>query len=258
MRCIIVTIITLALWSNVMSQGFQATPRLSLAFGLQKSDLRMPLLPQSIVESILDTANLWSTYHSFVAIQYPLLTRADFSLRVGLGYGRERVEMTRDFMGKYFGNYAGILRLIDHYNIDHLLLPLSFRRRLIKLRGGGFIFGSVDVLTIISFRKAVLAVSNVPGQRGYNPSKFELKPYAMELNPSLGVKLSRWEIAVAYRMYQIRKIDEVLLPKWWLDQPDRRNFPIPGYETHNPFKLWLSLSYDLGPDFSLRGLLRRE
>lgn len=258
MRYIIVTIITLICWSTTSGQGFQAAPRLNLAFGLQKSDLRMPLLAQPIVENILDTANLWSTYHGYVAIQHPLLTRADFSLGVGLGYGRERVEMPRDFRGKYFGNFAGILRLIDHYNVDHLLLPLSFRKRLIKLSGDSFIFGSVDVLTMVSFRKAVLAVSNVPSQRGWNPSKFEFQPYAMEFNPSLGVKLSRWEITVAYRIYQIRKIDEVLFPKWWLDLPDRRNFSLPGYETHNPFKLWLSVSYDLGADFSLRRLLRRE
>ena len=258
MRTLLILLASFTLASNSWAQGFNGHARISANFALQRADLRMDGLGPGLARELLK-ANPWSDYQIGFMFLKPFLQRDDLSIEWGIGYSRETSTFYRPFQSHYFGILNRRMHYLGKYHNHQLMLPLSWRKRVVKLNSNGMLFLSLDVLTGLHFYKKVIEV--VPSAREekiqHTHSRFDLSLHAMEVNPGLGLRLGRWETTLSYRAFQIMQIDPVVFQEYHLYPSDSNPFPLPGYETHNPFKLWLSLSYDLGPDFSLRGLLRR-
>lgn len=119
------------------------------------------------------------------------------------------------------------LRHTRQYETDLLLFPVDIRYYIKPANKNNFYF-SLQVLPAITVYKKVPY-----GETEYNKSLFEF--YNLEINPGVGFNFNnQLSFTLASRVFQFKQIDPVLF-----------NLEDKTHETFNPFKLWLSVQYDI-------------
>ena len=239
--------------SQSMGQGFTGAWRVSVSAAAQEQDRRMFGWPSGTAERIITREEQSLTWQYSLGLHKAFLHREDFKLELGLRYDWEINRFSRPLDHSYFlpgPLYSASLFFVRDYEVHQLVIPLSLRVRLAKIGQRGCLFIGGDVLPALSVAKRVK--TNRPNQF---PVRWKMSPYSLEVNPGIGYRWQKWEVVLTYRAFHRRAWDPVLFGLGIFRPADGPPTPVDRY---NPHKLWLSLSYDLGADFSLRGLLRRE
>lgn len=219
-------------------QFFSPRTTLTLALGIQKDDNRLPNA-SPIVNNNLNRDDNWllPTLQLSLSVERTLLTNRNFSLSLGLGLTQEMNNFPRLINKRYlFPQSVGRVAVyVNRYKVDQVTGLLDFKHRLTYWSGRGLLYVGLQMRPGFHFRK-----SNIP--RVY--TRWIWGFYSLEVNPGLGLRRGPWDIMLHYRAFQYKQIDPVL---FYGPGPPAIDGVAPyGYETHNTFKLWLSLSYDLG------------
>jgi hypothetical protein len=130
--------------------------------------------------------------------------------------------------------------VMTNYMIHQIHVPVSLRYRIAKLSKKSFIYLGGEFVPSISFRK-VAELYNAPPRA---VAKNVIRPYALEVSTGLGYQYDSFSLAFKVRAFHRRAWDPVLVGGRSFDVFDGQGPPTP-LDTHNFFKLWLTLSYDL-------------
>jgi len=248
MHYFIIIFLVVATYLPTRGQAFNDHYRLSFSLGVQEQDRRMFGFPPFPTAAILEREDDLVNWQFSLGLHKPLLQRYDFSLDIGAAYSVEVNTFGRPFSQFQFGIFVYPLYHVETYRVHQIAFPINLSYRLFSIGKNAHVVLGGSILPTVHFLKAV--------NTEWKWKKLTFRPYSLEVNPGIGFRSSRWELMLSYRAYQLKQFDPVVFEMVWLIGGARE--PMPAYETHNPHKLWLSLSYDLGADFSLRGLLRRE
>ena len=155
----------------------------------------------------------------------------------GIGYMQSNTLFGRPFAhSKLDGIFTEDLRFIDRYTINKLIFPISTKFYL------GKFYMHINALPAISFKKSVLDKRDTADKK-YSKWQFALN--SLEINPGLGFQITeRWQASIHYRWLYIYKIDSIIFNYLLFDEPSPE-FLQQKVDTHNPFKMWLTVGYRL-------------
>ena len=243
--------------SQGMGQGFTGAWRVSVSAAAQEQDRRMFGWPSGPAERLITREEQSLTWQYSLGLHKAFLHREDFKLELGLRYDVEVNRFSRPVNHPYFFPppqpgfiYDLKLRFVGSYQVHQFIVPLSVRVRLFKIGKQGCLFVGGDLLPALFFAKRVRV-----SETEWLPTYWAVKPYSLEVNPGIGYRWFGWEVMLSYRAFHRRAWDPALFGLRIFRPAFGPPTPVDRY---NPHKLWLSLSYDLGADFSRWGLLRRE
>ncbi len=246
LRMLLRTVLLMAVFTGLAPSAkgqFDGGWRTISSIALQKQDRRMFDFTNRIIgREILLREKQTLSFDVELGIARSLIYRADFQLDLGLLYRHEFNTFSRIFDLGYFvdGNITPLIQLyVRRYQIHQLGVPLTLQLKAPDLGNAGFFYLSCQAAGTIHWAK---------GMR-HNPSggylwQWDLAPYSFEVNPGLGFKANRWAATISYRAYHVRQIDPVIFFPAMFSPPQFEETPT-GFETHNPFKLWFTVSRDL-------------
>lgn len=175
-----------------------------------------------------------------LSLQKSILKLSFFHTAIGVGYSEYNTTFSRPFdHSQINGGYTEELRYVKRYTINKLIVPISNNLFLTKDQS---LFLKFDILPAIAFRKSVKDLTFEKRE-----TKWELELHSLELYSGVGVKISpRMQLAAHYRWNYIYKLDKVIF-NHLLFKGDTPDFIQKKYDTYNPFKLWVTVSYALHP-----------
>ncbi|MEM9985764.1 MAG: hypothetical protein AAF804_11805, partial [Bacteroidota bacterium] len=220
-----------------LSQGFSGAWRVSTSIAAQEQDRRPLGWPRGIIQAIgeSETENLTCQYS--IGLHKAILHRQDFKLELGMMYALENNRFSRPFNHNFFTqDIQRPLLYVDNYQVHQLIFPVSLRLRLFPLEEGGCLFAGADLLPSVSLLKT---------ESRHGLRRWQLDPYALEINPGLGFRWRKWEAMLSYRALHRRTWDEGLFSPSYFNPPFSDGSPPTQFDQFNPHKIWLSVSYDL-------------
>jgi|GEM_PF-825168 hypothetical protein len=216
------------------AQSFFNSLEISVAGAFQKYDDRLFEFPGTV-----NPSNGTGNYQYALNLHTNLFAHQSWSIHLGIGYTQETNTFRRPFNHCYFreGGCTLVLLRMDKYENALFLFPVDIRYDLAPAKNFGVNF-NLQLLPSINFYKSVESSLGA----FYEKELFNF--YALEVNPGFGFKLfDRFSINLNYRAFQMRQLDKVLFYSVLFENPN--DAPKEKYETYNPFKMWLSLRYEL-------------
>ena len=242
-------LLSLFLVASLSAQSPRSPWRVSFSAAWQQQDRRTFNLPKYRVEYML-TDEAEATRQFSFGLHRRLWQNQRLRLDLGLAYSRETNRFRRDIDIHFFLNppppppgvsvaNGSIINYSESYQVHQILLPAELRLHLWDMGSAGEFFASGTLLPALHFLKSHTGeASAFRGSYG-KMSRYTWNFYSVEFNPGLGLALHGFEVQLSYRLAQIRRWDPIIGSRYWGNTTDE---PV---DTYNPFKLWLSLSYDL-------------
>ena len=208
----------------------------SIDFGIQKHDKRLYHWPKNSAISILaKTPKDYGTHQWSISLLKKIGNLRNIEVQGGLGVSRELATFYRPFNQNYglkFGSY--VIRYTDRFSQVLFQTPIKF---------GYNLFGGAQM----AFNVGLLPQFNFFTKANHSTDEINYQPYtwwgfhfySVEINPEIEFSLWRLHFSIKYRFFQFKKIDPIL---FWTTSTyviEKK------YETYNPFKLWLSIGYEL-------------
>ena len=227
------TTILLHSWS--FAQNFWNNTFLTGGISLSEQDRRLFDFP--LKDLIIKNEDDKLDYEYNIVLQKTVVHLESLETYIGIGFSSSVNTFSRPFNHSAInGGNDQYLRFLKRYNINKLTFPISNTFSLNKKQS---LFLNFNILPSISFRKSI----KYPTARY---TKWEVEFNSLELYPGIGVKLSsRMQLAAHYRWVYVYKLDEVIFNYLLFNQKDPE-FLRKEYDTYNPVKVWVTVSYALG------------
>ena len=219
------------------TQKFFKNIDISIGFALQTPDRRLFNWPSRKDILARDSTRFDNEYSLLVSKQFQLFKRLNLS--AGLGYSLSKTNFRRPFYHSYF---TGILtkegRYIDRYLIHHLNWAFSPQYEIIH-KNDNIFYLNVPMFAKFNFNKDVKDISF----NGWHHDKWQFEFNKFEVYVGLGYQYKRVGFNIAYRMYNIQKIDPVIFSELALGSSSYTDFFNQGIEEKNYKKMMFSVSY---------------
>lgn len=227
--------------STSFAQNLLNNTSFSIGYGIQQQDRRLfdfpPRFEREVVpleESIVD--------QSFsIQLNKKIISTRKFSVKFGLGYNRFVSKFTRPFNHHYFreSERESILLYIDSYTKQQIQSPVEVSYII------PFEKSSVGVNLLIlphyNFHKKVVTTwskENIHKQ-------FEFSFDGIEVNPGISYQVNRVSFNLHYRLFNLMSIDRIIFySSLFRTRSERIALAETNFETNNPTKFWLFVSYD--------------
>ena len=165
-----------------------------------------------------------------------VLKYGPLQLHAGIGYAETNTLFSRPFAHSALnGGTSKELRYIKRYTINKLIFPASFNINIGKL------YLYLLAIPAIGFRKSI---GDNDGE-GRRFTKWQFAYNSIEINPGIGFHLlDRMQVSLSYRKFYFHEIDNVIFNSVLFYEP-YPEFLQQKVDTHNPFKMWLTVGYRL-------------
>jgi len=204
---------------------------ISTQIGIEEIDKRMFNFTEEQRLRVLDE-NLgnWATWTFGFTLNKKIIGGSGLGLDVGIGYFGELNTFPRPYIAFYGRKYMlSPLAFNKGYLLSSLALPVNISHPIYK-----GLSVHVQVLPSVSFHRWV--------PRGFPVNHWHLDWHALQINPGLRYTFDQVYFGVMFRAYHLRKVDQMLFNKQFLQIPD--DDPIlKGYETLNMKKIWIEAGY---------------
>ena len=240
MKKLNVLLLILIVPTITFSQSFFKNIDITVGFALQTPDRRLFNWPSRKDILARDSTRFDNEYSLLVSKQFQLFKRLNLS--AGLGYSLSKTNFRRPFYHSYF---TGILtkegRYIDRYLIHHLNWAFSPQYEIIH-KNDNIFYLNVPMFAKFNFNKDVKDISF----NGWHHDKWQFEFNKFEVYVGLGYQYKRVGFNIAYRMYNIQKIDPVIFSELALGSSSYTDFFNQGTEEKNYKKMMFSVSYRIG------------
>ncbi|MCW5923310.1 MAG: hypothetical protein KIS77_13280 [Saprospiraceae bacterium] len=232
-----VLIIFICAISSSYSQNIFKNLEISLGFAIKEQDRRLFEFPGEFEVLYYEDTNLDFDY--LVNMSKIFFPKKKFNLLSGISYSLFQTKFSRPFDHNYFSGLRTYeLRYIDNYLQHSIILNIDPRIDLVIQKN------SVYYVNFNSFVK-LLFNKNIKDRSGnwhYNKWLFETN--AFESNIGMGYRYKKIGINLAYRIFNIQKIDRVIFNQT-LFKDKNPPFLEKEYEIRNDNKFWLIISYQI-------------
>ncbi len=203
----------------------------SFSFGLQAHDKRLFDFPPKEA-ALARQPETFGAYQLSLGVHRIFRPDRRTSFIAGIGFSTEVATFLRPFDQNYFtGRRTYELASTNRYSKYLVQIPIVVRYK--TDRRFGF-----QVETLPQMGMWTAAKRN---GTAITRSKFDPGFYSAEFNAGLNYSISRRiSLGLSYRVFQIKKIDKILFNHIVRDPRKDEKF-----ETYNPFKLWLTVGYQL-------------
>ena len=224
-----------------LAQNFFKNIDITVGFALQTPDRRLFEWPMGSQRDILarDSTRFENEYSLLVSKQFQLFK--GLNLSAGLGYSLSKTNFRRPFYHSYFTNAMTLeLRFIDRYLIHHLNLTISPQYEIIH-KNDNIFYLNVPMFAKFDFNKDMKTRS-----KAWHHDKWQFGFNKFEVYVGLGYQYKRIGFNMAYRMYNIQKIDPVIFSILGATRAYYTDFYDKGIEEKNYKKMMFSVSYRIG------------
>ena len=225
-----------------LAQSFFKNMDITVGFALQTPDRRLFEWPMGSQKGILarDRTHFDNEYSLLLSKQFKLLKI--LSLSAGLGYSLSKTNFRRPFNHNSFTNLGTYeLRFIDRYLIHHLNLTISPQYEIIR-KNDNIFYLNAPMFAKFNFNKDVKDISF----NGWHHDKWQFEFNKFEVYLGLGYQYKRVGFNMAYRIYNIQKIDPVIFSLLGATRAYYTDFYDKGIEEKNYKKMMFSVSYRIG------------
>ena len=239
MKKLNVLLLILIIPITIFAQNFFKNIDITVGFALQTPDRRLFEWPMGSQKGILarDSTHFDVEYSLLLSKQFKLYKR--LSLCAGLGYSLSKTNFRRPFRHNSFTNLGTYeLRFIDRYLIHHLNLTFSPQYEIIH-KNDNIFYLNVPMFAKFDFNKDVKDISF----NGWHHDKWQFEFNKFEVYLGLGYQYKRVGFNMAYRIYNIQKIDPVIFSLLGATRAYYTDFYDKGIEEKNYKKMMFSVSY---------------
>ena len=224
----------------IFGQSFFKNIDITAGFALQTPDRRLFDWPSRKDILARDSTHFDVEYSLLLSKQFKLYKR--LSLSAGLGYSLYKTNFRRPFYHSYFTNILSKeLRFIDRYLIHYLNLTISPQYEIIHKNDNIFYLNAL-MFAKFNFNKDVKDISF----NGWHHDKWQFEFNKFEVYLGLGYQYKRVGFNIAYRIYNIQKIDPVIFSLLGATRAYYTDFYDKGIEEKNYKKMMFSVSYRIG------------
>ncbi|MCW5921856.1 MAG: hypothetical protein KIS77_05890 [Saprospiraceae bacterium] len=220
------------------SQNIFDNTELSLGYALKSQDRRLFEFPMQT--AILYNEDSRIDFEYSILLNKILFYNKKINLLSGLGYSLSQTNFSRPFDHTYFTGYMSKeLRYIKRYQQHNMIFNINPNIEIVKHKDKSF-YMNVNSLIKFAINKDVVSGS----REIWHHNKWKFETSAIEFNIGLGYQYKKIGINLAYRIFNIQKIDPVIFNQILFNS---RNPPFleKNYEIRNDNKFWLIVTYQI-------------
>lgn len=222
----------------LICQNIFKNTEITLGYSILPQDRRLFDFP--LRDVIIQQENSRWDFEYSAIITKNIFSNKKFNLSAGIGYSLFQTKFSRPFDHTYFTNILSKeLRYIGQYLIHNFIISASPEYLILKSKNNS-IYVNTPLLTRFSFNKVMGGISDSGNQWKHNKVKFEVNNF--ESYVGLGYGHKRVGFNIAYRIFNLQKIDRIMFPHnlYYGTSIVEKN-----YEINNINKLLVNLIYKI-------------